>query len=228
MRPVLLTIFALFLVAAPARAEHEGSIHFQLATPTGEFEQHVDNVGLGLNLDWAYSGNGVFALGLGGDFLIYGHETTTISLPLVEDFEYVTDNNIASLYLLARLQFGSDRIRPYLEGRFGGSYIWTETKLEDEDWWDDDEIARETNFDDFAMVWGGGGGLRIMLHEAEPGDREARDVMLDMRVLYRHGARATYLTEGAIGVSPTGRVYLEPSTSQTSLWQYLLGVTFGF
>lgn len=216
------------LAAAPVLAGHEGSIHFQLASPVGEFADHVDDVALGLNMDWTYSGDGPLALGLGGDFLIYGHNTVVMDLPLVEDFEYVTDNNMASLFAIARLKASEGFFQPYVEARFGWSYIWTETKLEDEDWWDDDEVARETNFDDFALIWGGGAGLRLMLHEADPRDEESKDVMLDMRVIYRRGACADYLTEGAIVVEADDSVHLEPSRSRTDLVQYMLGVTIGF
>jgi hypothetical protein len=228
MKRIIVSALSLLILTAPALADHMGSIHFEIASPSGEFDEQVDNLGFGFNLDYAYHDDGLLAVGLGGDFLIYGHETSTLSLPLVEDFEYITDNNIASLFLLARLRGGNGRIMPYVEGRFGYSYIWTETKLGDEDWWDDTEIARETNFDDFATVWGGGGGLRIMLHEAERGDPESRDVMLDMKVIYRHGARATYLTEGAITIDAGDRVRIKPSTSETDLLQFMLGATIGF
>jgi len=228
MKRIIVTMLVLLTLAAPVLAGHEGSIHFEIASPSGEFDAEVDNLGFGINLDYAYHDDGLFALGLGGDFLIYGHETSILSLPLVEDFEYITDNNIASMFLLARLRGGHGRIVPYVEGRFGYSYIWTETKLGDEDWWDDTEIARETNFDDFALVWGGGGGLRIMLDKAERGDPQSRDVMLDMKVIYRHGARATYLTQGAITVDAGNRVRLKPSTSETDLLQFMLGATIGF
>jgi hypothetical protein len=44
------------------------------------------------------------------------------------------------------------KLKPYIEGRFGGAYYWTETKLEDEDWNNDSEIAAKTNYDDFALI----------------------------------------------------------------------------
>jgi len=218
----------LLLVAGSAAAGHEGAIHFEVGAPEGCFDENVDGLGYGLSLDYAYDGGGALAVGIGADFLIYGHETVLMSLPLVEDFEYVTDNNVASLFLLARLHGGRGRIIPYLEGRFGGGYIWTETKLSDEDWYDDDEIARETNWDDFMAVWGAGGGLKILLHGRDPRDRGSRDVLLDMKVVYRHGGRASYLTEGAIDVDPGGRVRINPSTSETDLMQYELGVAIRF
>ncbi len=229
MKRIIPTVFALLSLAAPiALAGSVGSVHFEIASPAGEFDDNVENIGLGVNVDYVYDGGGLFALGVGGDLIIYGHETTTLSLPLVEDFEYITDNNIASMFLIARLRGGNGRVVPYLEGRFGGSYIWTETKLGDEDWWDDATIARETNFDDFALIWGGGGGLQIMLSKADPRDAESRDVMLDMKVLYRHGAKATYLTEGAITVEDDGRVRIKASESETDLVQFMLGVAIGF
>ncbi len=219
---------ALILAPEPAPAGHEGSIRMQVGVPQGAFDEQVDQLGYGLVLDYAYDDDGPLALGLGGDLLIYGHETVLMSLPLVEDFEYVTDNNIASLFLLARLRAGDGRVVPYLEGRFGGGYIWTETKLTDEDWWDDDVVARETNYDDTMVIWGAGGGLKIQLHGGDPDDPESPAVLLDAKIVYRHGGRAEYLTEGAIRVDESQRVRIRPSESETDLLQYELGVSFRF
>jgi hypothetical protein len=219
---------AAVLAAAPALAGHEGGIRFEVGAPQGAFDANVDRLGYGVVLDYAYQGDGPLALGLGGDLLIYGHETVVMSLPLVEDFEYVTDNNIASLFLLARLHGGDGRVIPYLEGRFGGGYIWTETKLTDEDWWDDDVVARQTNYDDVMLIWGGGGGLKIQLHGGDPDDPESPAVLLDMRIVYRQGARAEYLTEGAIRVDESQRVLIRPSASETDLLHYEMGVAFRF
>ncbi|MBU0742668.1 hypothetical protein KKG45_00490 [bacterium] len=227
--PVLAALaLAATLGAAPALAGHEGAVHMEVGAPAGAFDEHVDNLGFGFSLDYAYSGDGPLAVGIGGDFLIYGHQTVVMSLPLVEDFEYNTDNNIASIFLLARLHGGDGRVIPYVEGRFGGGYIWTETKLTDEDWYDDDEIARQTNWDDFMTIWGGGGGLKIMLKRGDPRDRESKDVLLDMKIVYRHGARASYLTEGAISVDVNDRVRIRPSSSETDLLQFELGVAVRF
>ncbi len=86
--------------------------------------------------------------------MIYGSETTTYSLPLVEDFDLTTDNNLAGAFLYAQWRPLSGAVQPYVEGRVGMNYLWTDSKLEDEDWWDDDDVARKTNYDDFARLLG--------------------------------------------------------------------------
>ena len=227
-------IFAIVLTAlagttaAAAGSGHQASVHFEVGAPAGEFDENVDNQGYGLSLDYAYDGGGPLAIGLGGGYLIYGHESHLVSLPLVEDIEYVTDNQIASMHLLVRLQAGHSRMVPYLEGRFGGSYIWTDTKLTDQDWYDDDVIGRQTNYDDFALNWGGGGGLSIMLKQGDPDRGNDPDILLDMRVIYMNGGRADYLTEGAISVDVSDRVRIRPSESETDLVHFELGVGVRF
>lgn len=99
------------------------------------------------------------------------------------------------------------------------------SKLEDEGWWDDDEVARETNFDDFATYWGGG-GLLIKLSD---GDRAANKpgVLLDMKVVHLRGGEAEYLTEGDISIVDDVPVY-DVSQSATDLTSYQLGVVLTF
>ena len=89
-----------------------------------------------------------------------GHDhlraSVTRAVP-VEDVDLTTTNNLAAFHLLMQLRAPGGPVRPYLEGRFGGQYLWTESKLEDQDFWDDDEVGKEVNYDDFALVYGGGG-----------------------------------------------------------------------
>ena len=89
----------------------------------------------------------------------------------MEDFDLTTTNNLAGGFLFAQWRPLTGAVQPYAEVRVGINYLWTESKLEDQDWWDGDEVGRKTNYDDFATFCGGGGGLLIRLSE---GDRDRR------------------------------------------------------
>lgn len=227
-RTTFMILAVLTLAAGAALAGHEGAVRMVVGAPHGAFDKQVDQLAYGVSLDYGYDDDGPLALGIGGDLLIYGHETIVVSRTGVQDYEYVTLNNIASLFLLARLHAGRGRVTPYVEGRFGGGFIWTESRLTNEDWWDEDEIARETNYDDAMLIWGGGGGLKILLYSGDPDDPESHALMLDMKIFYRHGGRAEYLTEGAIRVNERRRIDIQPSESETDVLQFELGVAFRF
>ncbi len=72
------------------------------------------------------------------------------------------------------------------------------------------------------------GGLKIQLYGGNPDDPESPAVLLDMKIFYRHGGRAEYLTEGAIRVDESQRVLIRPSESETDLLQFELGAAFRF
>mgnify|MGYP002725623012 CR=1 FL=1 len=222
-----LIIFALIALASTAPAlEQEGGARLVLGEPDGDFGAAVDGLGFGIDLHYGVRPQPSLTFGVGLHGMIYGSETTTYNMPLVEDFELNTSNNLAGTYLFVQWRPLEGAIQPYVEGRVGVNYLWTESKLQDEDWWDDDEVARETNYDDFATFWGGGGGLLIRLSE---GDRASGKpgVFLDWKVSYVNGSEAEYLTEGDIEIVNNVPVY-NVSESETDLMTYQLGVVLTF
>lgn len=106
------------------------------------------------------------------------------------------------------------------------NYLWTDSKLEDEDWWDDDDVARKTNYDDFASFWGGGGGLLLRLREGSPRNDDPA-VYLDIKVSHTRGAEAKYLTEGDVELDDGVPVF-NGTESKTDLTAYQVGVTLTF
>ncbi len=228
----ILTLIALLALASHVLAddalavEQEGGIRFIVGSPTGEFGDAVEDPGFGLSAHYGVRPVPAFTLGVGGDVMIYGSESRTISLPLVEDFDLTTDNNLASGFLFAQYRPFSGCVQPYGEARLGIRYLWTESKLEDEDWWDDDDIASETNYDDFATYWGVGGGLMVQVYKADPlGD--SPNVFIDFKVNYTHGSEAEYLTDGDIEIVNNVPVF-DVSQSETDLTSFELGVVFTF
>jgi len=222
-----ITLLALLAFATNALAlDHEGGTRFIVGAPTGEFGDAVDNEGFGIELHYGLRPEPSWTFGFGLNAMIYGSETREYSLPLVEDFELNTDNYLAGCFFFAQWRPLTGAVQPYVEARAGINYLWTESKLQDEDWWDDDEVARETNYDDFAQYWGGGGGLLIRLSEGNPADNKP-GVFLDLKVTYLQGTEAEYLTEGDITLVNDAPVF-KASQSETDLTTYALGVVLTF
>ncbi|MFP4459470.1 MAG: hypothetical protein ACLFSQ_07775 [Candidatus Zixiibacteriota bacterium] len=228
---VSLIVFALPIFGMlPSGAAHLGA-RFNLAIPQDEFDTYVDDIGFGGDFDLTYAINPNLNLGIAGGYLKYGKETrtepfsTTISTVNVD---VITSNQIAYLHLLSRVSIGYSLVNPYIEGRVGGSYIWTDTQIRSEEFNDDDDVIAESkNFDDFAFNAGFGGGLQIRLKK--PNEEVDGWTYLDLKVLYIYGSNAEYLTEGAIDDSSDDLdVTYNISESKTSLLEIQLGLNFVF
>ena len=221
----LVLILAGILCVSPVAAQHQVGLHFDVGVPAGEFADNAEDPGFGGSLHYAYAANSRLSFGMGSHFLIYGSESRTMSLPLVQDFEVKTSNNIAGIFLLSQFNLMTGPVTPYLEGRFGGQYLWTESKLVDVDWFEDDDIAAEVNYDDFALQYGIGGGFRIRISDG--GGRGDPSVMIDVKFMFMNGGEAEYLTEGDIDIVADNAI-LRPSETETDLTHFELGVVLEF
>lgn len=225
LTPILVLIVTLTLTAPGFGAvEQEAGGHFIVANPIGDFGEATDNLGFGLEGHWGVRPSPQLSLGLGGSIMTYGGEKRRYDLPLVEEFDLTTDNNMAGAFLYAQYRPVEGGLQPYVEGRAGFNYIWTESRLEDEDWWDFEEVARETNFDDFAGFVAGSGGLLVRLVDGAGG---GPDIFLDLKVTYQKGFEAEYLTEGAVELVDDRPVY-HVTESDMNMMLYQLGVKVGF
>jgi hypothetical protein len=228
-------VLLLFIVAISVAQESKEAIQLgarlDIAVPSGEFDQNVDRVGAGIMAHFSYFPIDYFSLGFGGGFLSYGSETRKVALPLVRDFNLVTSNNIISYHLIAQTMTRLGKLRPYIEGRIGGTYLYTESKLEDADWLsDDDDVANKVNYDDFAFNYGFGGGLLFLIKDkfekSEDGP-QTKALYIDLKVLYIRGGNAEYLTEGDIDIVDNKPIY-HPSKSTTDMIHTEIGVCFEF
>lgn len=223
----LLLLTACLVSASGAFAlDQELSGRFAVADPIGSFGDAVTGAGFGLVGQYGLNPHPSFTLGIGLHGLIYGSESTEYDLPLVDEFELKTTNNLVGGFLYGRGRIAHGVIQPYVEARLGMNYLWTESKLEDDDWWDDDDVAREKNFDDWAAFWSAGGGLLIRLVGGDHADGRP-GLYLDLAVSRWDGAKAEYLTEGAIEIVDDRPVFA-PTKSKTNLVSYELGVTVTF
>lgn len=218
---------------AYAQIRPHGGITLNLGLPQGEFNDQVSSVGFGANLYGALGfGQSPLTVGAEVGFMIYGHErrnepfSTTIPDVTVD---VVTDNNILLSHLFMRLQPPTGAVRPYVDGLVGLKYFFTRTRIENEDFGDDESIASSTNFDDTAFSYGVGAGFDIPVWSGFMGEERTTygTVMVNLGFRYLWGSEADYLQEGSVRRS-NGRVSYDVTRSDTNLLVPQLGVTFRF
>ncbi len=225
-------IFPLFLVLffiSTSQAQTAG-VSLLIGSPQGEFKEKVDRLGYGIQVHgtlWAPGKNKPFTVGLNLGYLVYGEESFKRPFSLTNPDVYVDvnrTNSLVNFHLLFQLSPFTGTWRPYFEGLFGGAYLFTTTNIESE--WDNDEIARSTNFDDFTWSYGGGAGMLIKLM-GESGDMSA--LYLDLKARYMFGTEAEYLAEGSIEIDQANNaVYYDVLKSKTDLLTFHIGVTAYF
>jgi len=237
-RVALFVSVALVLLGnAPLRAvEHwQGSLSFSTGFPTGEHRDYQDRTGFGLTM------NGALRLGespvlLGAEFGVLNFGVDHRSGEIVP-YHYPVDledsYNLVQGNLFLRLQPARGNVRPYVDFLVGLNYLWSETEIDRDDWWDD-EVWRDeyshTNLDDTAINYGIGAGVQVDLSPRRERDRRrVRDVnvFLDLKARYLLGGKAEYLTKGAMVMEGDELVYYV-SESRTHLFTVQLGLGLSF
>ena len=216
MKKLVILIFFLVLVSNNFAQTFGGS--FLIGSPQGEFKTNVENLGYGLELHgtlWKPSKERPITFGLNVSYLIYGLKTDrrpfSLTIPEV-GVDVTRTNSLASMHLLFQVNPFAGTVQPYIEGLFGGAYIFTTTEIKSD----------YNNYDDFTWSYGGGAGLLIQL------SRELGDVStlyLDLKARYLYGTEAQYLTETGIVINPANsQVYYYPKKSKTDLVTFHIGV----
>ena len=226
-----LTFLLLTFMAMPALGAAQtwqGGIDFLLGSPQKEFRKNVDRLGVGVTLNAGYAPEGTpVMLGLEFGFMNYGssERREPFSTTIPDVFVRVsTTNNFILGHALLRLQPNTGVVRPYLQGMVGFNYLFTETKIENENNVGQ-EVASSTNLSDGAFSYGGGAGLMVMVYR--PDDGSISDVYLDLGARYIFGGEAEYLKEGSVR-NVNGRVAYDSFTSATDLLELQIGVTVRF
>jgi hypothetical protein len=222
MRRILLTVsFGLLSVSILAQ---QAGISFTLGFPMNEFKDNIKRTGFGGNLEALLIQTGPASMGLNIGYLNYGSETRrerfSSTIPDVT-VDVNRTNNILNFHLLFHIAPPLMTITPYAEGLFGGSYLFTETRIDSRD----NEVASSTNFDDFAWSYGGGGGFLIHIY-SDP-TAELSNIYLDLKVRYLFGTEAEYLKEGSVYLD-NGFAKYEVEKSKTDLLTFSLGVAITF
>ncbi|MBC8144467.1 MAG: hypothetical protein H7X80_02710 [bacterium] len=207
---------------------------FAVGVPVGEFKDTLDRIAYGVDFDLGYHfGTVPLEVGFTGSVKSYGStertEPWSNTIPDVT-LTVETSNNIATGHMYVRLIEGEGFIRPYADGKFGFTYLFTETSVHSRGFSENGEVASSTNFDDIVFSYGGAIGTQIRLWKSDaPSETsEVREVTLDARVGYTAGGEAEYLTAGSIVRRENGKVEYAPKTSRTDMIDARLGVQVRF
>lgn len=213
----------LLLVAATTFAQ-TGGISFMLGYPQGEFRNNVNNMGFGAQIQgtlWEPTHSRPFTIGFDAGYIVYGQVNERrpwIGFPGVY-LNLQRTNSIANFHLLMQVSPFFGTVRPYVEGLFGGAYIFTESEVKNEN--ENKQIASSTNFDDFAWNYGFGAGI---LFKISDGFENVGKLYLDLKARYLFGTEAEYLTEESVITNTLGDVVFQPKKSKTDFFTFHIGV----
>ncbi|HEV2147086.1 MAG TPA: outer membrane beta-barrel protein [Longimicrobiaceae bacterium] len=197
---------------------------FNYARPQGEFRNFVDH-GFGGDVHFLYqpAARGILGLRFDAGFVNYGHERMRVPLSSSIGGRILVDvnttNNIAHLGVGPQIGLPDGRLRPYVGGFVGLTYLYTESSVDGRD--DDRSFARTTHYDDATFSYGGRAGLYVPLRGGPS------PISLDVGVVYLESGEAEYLREGDIIDNPNGSISFTPSRSDTDLLTFRVGVTVG-
>ena len=225
-RMILIALFAGLLGIQDVSAQNfDFGLSLDGGFPQGSFKNNVESNGIGLEMIVAYSPRySPLSAGLDLGFITYGNRTRKeIFNPNIPEviIGVRTTNNIFTGHFFTRLEARQGTVLPYLDGLFGLNYLWTESRVEDDD--SDETIASTTNFDDTALSYGFGGGLKFKVAESIAESGKPIHWFVDLRARYLFGGEAEYLTEGALR---TDNGVLEYDTSRSSTDLVTAGVGF--
>lgn len=231
---ICLAVLFIFLFYGSSYCQN-GGINFMLGFPQGEFKQNVDRLGFGASghmMFWDVSPSIPFSLGINAGYMTYGSESRkepfSLTIPDV-NVNVNRTNNLVNFHLLLQVMPPLGLVRPYMEGLFGGSYIFTTTEINSQGG-SNQEVASSTNFSDWAWSYGGGGGIMFRVFENdEEGVNESKvvSVWVDLKARYLLGTEAEYLKEGSVSIN-NSKVTYDVSKSKTDLITGHIGVVVYF
>src|SRR6056297_1673 len=235
---VLITlIFSFFTLHHSAGAQElDAGVNFQVVIPQNEFDESINRLGAGINIFGLYRFPGSpFGLGLDFNFNNFGRDTREESISsTIPDLKVRVENeyNLVQGLMVAKFQPRDGILRPYAEGLAGFNYFYTQTSIENRGNLSDEPIARDTNFEDWAFAWGGGGGMMIRVFDSRgstnlTAENPIAAGYINLGVRYLNGSEAEYLREGSI-VNENGSVTYETLKSRTDMLIVQLGFVFRF
>lgn len=239
-RNVLIFAFLIFYSSLIKAQDHNSvsqfgaAINFYTGFPQNEFRENIKRNGYGLNLEgyWKPAVKLPFSIGLNIGVLNYGSVTRKepFSYTIPDVYVNVTNqNNIINYHIVAQLDHRFGILKPYLQLLLGGSYIYTQTKIENQS--NQQEIASSTNFEDYAFSTGVGAGMMFRVSKGKPtetGEKTFNELFINLKVSYLFGSNAKYLKEGSIRSAGGGQINYDVLESKTDLFGLHLGVVFTF
>ena len=230
------TFFTIFCHQTVNAQEFDASINLQVIAPQNEFHESIDATGVGINLQGLYKfPDSPFGLGLDFNFNNFGRDTRDEPISsTIPDLRVRVENeyNLIQGMLIAKVQPQDGIIRPYAEGLAGFNYFYTQTSIENRRNQGDEPIATDTNFEDWAFAWGGGGGVMIRVFDRRnsvnySSENPVAAGYINLGVRYLNGSEAEYLREGSIQVS-NGNVTYDTLQSRTDMLVFQLGFVVRF
>lgn len=216
-------LLAILFSIITANAQQAG-INLSVAIPQGDFGKQIDNVGGGISGEFFFLSpkpNAPFGFGLNVGYYIYGMESRKEPMWNIPEVKLQVDrtNSLLNFHAVFELGLPEGSVRPYVQGLFGGEYLYTTTSVKNESNYE--EFASSTNYDDWAWSYGVGGGLCILLSGDPETEQEA--IYLDLMGRYLFGSKAKYLKEGSVEVNGQQVTY-HPSESKTDMLTIHAGV----
>lgn len=231
MKKIILLLLFLSVLGLPAAIAQNFSFGLSIdgGFPQGNFKRNVERNGIGIEGIAAYSHpNSPLTLGINLGFYNYGNQSRKeIFNPNIPEVRVGvrTSNNIFTGHLFTRLEAKERTVRPYVDALVGLNYLFTESKVEDDD--RIETIASTTNFDDTAFSYGLGGGLKFKIATSHDDMGNELDWFIDLRARYLFGGEAEYLREGALR-NNNGTLVYDTSHSSTDLFTVGLGFVVAF
>lgn len=222
MKKLFLIIFLIAMSTTTFAQTIGGS--FMFGYPQGDFRKNVDRMGFGGQIQgtlWTPSKSRPFTIGFDVGYLVYGQvdeRRPWIGFPGVY-LNLSRTNSMASGHVLMQITPFFGTVRPYVEGLFGGSYLFTQTTVKSEN--KNEEIASSNNFDDFAWNYGGGAGILFRLSGAA---ENVEAVFLDLKARYLFGTETEYLTENSVTINSRGDAIFSPVKSKTDFFSFHIGI----
>ena len=189
----------------------EGSMNFALGSPRGEMSDYIDSTAFGVS--------GTIGINLGKSPFLVGLDLGVLNYGTDRQFDYLQHyshigfslkhsyNIFHGLSFLRFQPFKRGSVSPYVDGLLGVSYFWTSTSLEDD--YNEEDIHLETNYDDAAMTYGFGGGVKIKIGSSKKRKHlsSGEKYFIDLSFRYLFGGKVEYLTEGSIVSDESGLTY---------------------
>lgn len=229
------TVTSVFHQSATAQ-ELDAGINFQVVIPQNEFDESINTIGGGLNIYGLYRfPQSPFGLGLDFNFNNFGQDTRDEPLSsTIPDLKVRVENeyNLVQGFMIAKVQPQDGVLRPYAEGLAGFNYFYTQTNIENRGNQGDEPIATDTNFEDWAFAWGGGGGVMIRVFDRRgsanlTAENPIAAGYINLGARYLNGSEAEYLREGSI-VIENGNVSYDTLQSRTDMLIIQLGFVLRF
>ncbi|MCG2590892.1 hypothetical protein [Rhodohalobacter sulfatireducens] len=224
MKKIYIIVLTLLFPLSGVAQLSDFDINVLLGAPQGEFQDNLDRTAVGINGGIAYPIAAPFYIGAEIGFMTYGRDERTENFnPNIPEVRVnvVTEYDILTGHAFLRFEGQGEVIRPYIDGLVGFNYLFTKTTIEDRGN-NFDDIASDTNFDDTALSYGFGPGIKFRVSS-----NEEREILINLKTRYLFGANAAYLQPGSIEVN-NGSLIFDESESKTDLLTIHLGVSIKF